>query len=93
MGRACGHGYENKTMELTCEGRPITEIKYASFGDPKGECGAYEKGSCEAKRDVLPLIEKECVGRDKCSIQVTEAKLGATTCSSIAKRLVVEALC
>lgn len=92
VGTVCGQAHENKTMELTCHGRPISEIKYASFGDPQGACGAFKKGSCEI--DVLPVIEKQCVGQKSCSVEVSEAKLGATSCAAgTVKRLAVEALC
>ncbi|KAH9804748.1 Beta-galactosidase 7 [Citrus sinensis] len=94
VGTACGQAHENKTMELTCHGRRISEIKYASFGDPQGACGAFKKGSCEAEIDVLPLIEKQCVGKKSCSVEASEANLGATSCvTGTVKRLVVEALC
>lgn len=94
VGTACGQAHENKTMELTCHGRRISEIKYASFGDPQGACGAFKKGSCEAEIDVLPLIEKQCVGKKSCSVEASEANLGATSCATgTVKRLVVEALC
>lgn len=57
VGTACGSAYENKTMNLSCEGRPISAIKFASFGEVSGVCGDFEKGSCESS-DALSVIQK-----------------------------------
>lgn len=57
VGTACGNAYENRIMNLSCEGRPITAIKFASFGEVNGQCGSFYKGSCEAT-DVLSTIQK-----------------------------------
>ncbi|KAL6965807.1 Beta-galactosidase 7, partial [Sarracenia purpurea var. burkii] len=90
VGTACGNAYENKMMELSCHGRPISAIRFASFGDPQGTCGSFYKGTCEAN-DPTSLLESECVGKESCSIEASEDVLGQTTCSGISKRLVVEA--
>ncbi|XP_047178334.1 beta-galactosidase 15-like [Vigna umbellata] len=93
VGRACGNAYENKTLELSCQDRSISAIKFASFGDPKGVCGAFTKGSCESKMNALSVLQKECVGEKACSIDVSEKTFGPTTCGSITKRLAVEIVC
>ena len=58
VGTACGNAQENKILELSCHGRPISEIKFASFGNPEGVCGAFRKGSCESKDDALAILQK-----------------------------------
>jgi len=58
VGSVCGNAHENKTLELSCQDRPISAIKFASFGDPNGVCGAFIKGSCESKKDALSLVQK-----------------------------------
>ncbi|QCD80206.1 beta-galactosidase [Vigna unguiculata] len=93
VGSACGNAYENKILELSCQDRPISAIKFASFGDPKGVCGSFTKGSCESKKNALSIMEKECVGKKACSIDVSEKIFGPTTCGSITKRLAVEIVC
>ncbi|RDX58412.1 hypothetical protein CR513_62274, partial [Mucuna pruriens] len=93
VGTACGNAYENKTLELSCQGRPISAIKFASFGDPKGLCGAFIKGTCESKNSALSILQNACVGKESCSIDVSEKTFGPTTCGNIAKRLAVEAVC
>lgn len=57
VGTACGNAHENEKLELSCQGRPISDIKFASFGDPKGACGAFVKGSCESKNDALSIVK------------------------------------
>jgi len=57
VGSACGNTHENKTLELSCHGHPISDIKFASFGNPQGECGAFSKGSCESKSDALSIVQ------------------------------------
>ncbi|KAJ8543368.1 hypothetical protein K7X08_005891 [Anisodus acutangulus] len=94
VGTACGSAYENKTMELSCNGRPISAIRFANFGETEGSCGSFAKGSCSSEKDVVSIVEKECVGEEKCSLQASESVFGSTNCSNnAAKRLIVEAIC
>ncbi|KAJ7969973.1 Beta-galactosidase [Quillaja saponaria] len=94
VGTICGNLYENNTLELSCEGSPISAIKFASFGNPQGICGAFEKGTCESSKDALSIIQNECVDKEKCSITVSENTFGSTNCEGdISKRLAVEAVC
>ncbi|CAH1432299.1 unnamed protein product [Lactuca virosa] len=94
VGRTCGNAYENKTMEISCQNRSISSIRFASFGDVKGSCGSFRKGSCQAKNDVISVIQKECVGKEVCSIEANEGVFGLTNCDhGVRKRLVVEAVC
>lgn len=93
VGSACGNAYEDKMMNISCQGRPISAIKFANFGDTQGTCGSFEKGSCESNSDVLSIIQKECVGKENCSVVASQSVLGSTNCDNIAKRLVVEAIC
>ncbi|KAI9114113.1 hypothetical protein K1719_014763 [Acacia pycnantha] len=93
VGTACGTTYENHTLELSCQSRPISAIKFASFGDPQGTCGSFYKGTCESSNNALSIIEKACVGKQSCSIDVTENTFGSTNCGNITKRLAVETVC
>lgn len=56
VGNACGSAYENKTMELSCQGRTISAIKFASFGDAQGTCGSFEKGTCQGTNDAVSIL-------------------------------------
>jgi hypothetical protein len=54
----CGNAYEGSTLELSCEGgRTISDIQFASYGDPEGTCGAFMKGSFYATRSAA-VVEK-----------------------------------
>ncbi|KAL6224299.1 hypothetical protein ACLB2K_003154 [Fragaria x ananassa] len=92
------HIYENNTLELACDGRSISAIKFASFGNPQGTCGPFKngtsftKGTCDGS-NALSIIQKECVGKEKCSIDVSGDKFDSTNCGDIVKRLAVEAVC
>ncbi|KAL0455900.1 UNVERIFIED_CONTAM: Beta-galactosidase [Sesamum latifolium] len=93
IGKACGSAYEGNTLELSCQGGgKIANITFASYGDPKGYCEAFEKGSCESP-NTLSIIKKECIGHEKCSIDVSENAFGPTGCATSPKRLIVEATC
>ncbi|KAL3825641.1 hypothetical protein ACJIZ3_021670 [Penstemon smallii] len=93
-GSVCGSAYENRDMELSCYGRVISDIKFASFGDSQGTCGSFEKGSCEATNDALSVIQNACVGKESCTVPATESVFGSTNCGEgVSKRLLVEAVC
>ncbi|XP_054819914.1 beta-galactosidase 15-like [Prosopis cineraria] len=93
VGTACGNAYENHSLELSCQSRSISAIKFASFGNPQGTCGSFYKGTCESNNDALSIIEKACVGKQTCSIDISERTFGSTNCGNITKRLAVEAVC
>lgn len=93
-GTICAKAYEKKTVELACQGRPISAINFASFGTPDGTCGSFRKGSCESSKDVLSILHTECVGKESCTIDVSEDKFGTASCGdNVTKRLAVEAVC
>ncbi|KAJ4955330.1 hypothetical protein NE237_012113 [Protea cynaroides] len=94
IGSAWGNVVEGRTLELSCQGnRTISKIRFASFGDVQGTSGAFKKGTCEASNG-WSVIEKACVGQERCAIDASEANLGSSNCGSdISKRLVVEAIC
>lgn len=78
-------------VRLTCEhGWHIAAINFASFGTPEGKCGTFTPGNCHA--DMLTIVQKACIGHERCSIPISAAKLG-DPCPGVVKRFVVEALC
>ncbi|KAK4779938.1 hypothetical protein SAY87_016044 [Trapa incisa] len=94
VGTVCANAYEKSTLNISCQGRPISAIKFASFGAAEGTCGSFEKGVCEGSKDAVSILEEFCVGAECCSIEVTEDIFGKTNCdSSVTKRLAVEAVC
>nr|DAD48713.1 TPA_asm: hypothetical protein HUJ06_018650 [Nelumbo nucifera] len=59
IGTACANVYEGNKLDLTCQGgRTLSQIRFASFGDPQGICGSFAKGCCEANNDILSLVGK-----------------------------------
>lgn len=58
VGTACGSAYQNRLLELSCQGLPITQIRFASFGNANGTCGSFRQGSCQGKNNAIPFIQK-----------------------------------
>ncbi|GAY34390.1 hypothetical protein CUMW_011160, partial [Citrus unshiu] len=81
-------------VRLACErGWHIAAINFASYGIPEGNCGSFRPGACHM--DVLPIVQKACVGQVECSLPVSSAYLGvaAGACPGLLKALAVEAHC
>nr|GMC83460.1 beta-galactosidase 15-like [Ipomoea batatas] len=94
VGTICANVQEGKTLELSCQGggRKISKINFASFGEPKGSCGSFETSHCDAT-NALPVIQSACVGKEKCTVHVSDALFPTTTCKSKMRRLAIEATC
>ncbi|KAG6771978.1 hypothetical protein POTOM_023373 [Populus tomentosa] len=92
----CGNAYEGTTLELSCNGgrRIISDIQFASFGDPQGSsCGSFQRGSVEASRS-LSAVEKACIGKESCSINVSKTTFGVEDSFGVDNnRLAVQAVC
>ncbi|KDP33944.1 hypothetical protein JCGZ_07515 [Jatropha curcas] len=95
VGKVSGRGNEGDTIELSCYGKPISAIQFASFGDPQRTSnGSFEKGSCEGSKDALSIAQKACVGKETCAIKVSADVFGCTNCEEgVENSLAVEALC
>ncbi|KAI3765116.1 hypothetical protein L2E82_15142 [Cichorium intybus] len=82
---------QSPQLRLTCDqGWKFSSVHFASFGNPKGDCGGFSQGSCHI--DILSIVEQACVGKQKCWVPVSTAKLG-NPCPGVVKRLAIEALC
>ncbi|XP_068649602.1 beta-galactosidase 15-like [Aristolochia californica] len=94
VGTACASVPEGKTLELSCTGgRTFSEIQFASYGDASGSCGSFSEVTC-ASETALSAVQKACLGKTSCAIEVSDAVLGAGTCSKdVSKNLVVQAAC
>ncbi|CAM8981567.1 unnamed protein product [Rhodiola kirilowii] len=90
---ACGSAYEGKTLELSCNGKAISSIKFAGYGAPRGTCGAFVDGSCKGEKDALAIVKNTCVGKTGCTVNVTDNVFGPTSCYGVEKKLIVEAQC
>ncbi|KAG9443679.1 hypothetical protein H6P81_015019 [Aristolochia fimbriata] len=94
VGTACASMPQGGKLELSCQGsRTISDIEFASYGDAKGSCGSFQKGTCDTNT-ALGAVKEACVGKSICSIDVNDNVLGANNCASVvSKRLVVQAIC
>ncbi|PNX74130.1 beta-galactosidase 7-like protein [Trifolium pratense] len=94
-GTVCANVYEGKQLELACQsGQVISQIQFASFGNPEGQCGSFKKGSWDATNSQA-VMEAACVGTNSCGFSVTKEMFGGATGannSSIA-RLAVQVTC
>ncbi|KAL8229591.1 hypothetical protein R6Q57_014491 [Mikania cordata] len=90
----CGHVLEDDStpeVRLMCDQSwKITSVRFASFGNPKGDCGTFTQGSCHT--DVLSIVQQACIGKKSCSVPVATAKFG-NSCPGVIKSLAIEALC
>ncbi|CAH9137509.1 unnamed protein product [Cuscuta epithymum] len=95
VGSVCANAYENKVMELSCQGRSISAIRYAHYGETKGPCENFQKGSCAGSKDALDIITAACKGKASCTVAANDDLFGeATNCDAeTKKKLVVEAVC
>ncbi|KAF3517236.1 hypothetical protein DY000_02061242 [Brassica cretica] len=93
VGSVCANVYEKTIIELLCDRKPISAIKFASFGNPDGNCGSFEKGTCESSNNAVDILAQECIGKEKCLIEVSKEKFGAPDCSGAPRKLAVEVIC
>ncbi|XP_073526219.1 uncharacterized protein [Phyllobates terribilis] len=70
----------------------ISSIKFASFGTPLGTCGDLKQGPCHAPSSYS-VIEKNCVGKQRCAVVISNANFEQDPCPNVLKRLSVEAVC
>ncbi|KAL0543715.1 hypothetical protein IC582_018819 [Cucumis melo] len=89
--KVCAKPYAGSTLELSCHDRTIKNINFVSFGNPHGNCDNFQKGTCDSST-ALSVIEKACLGKRKCSIEVTKSNLGNTGCKKH-NRLAVQVTC
>lgn len=73
-------------------GKVISNITFASYGNPKGACGSFREGSCHAKSSLY-MVRKACIGQKTCSVTVSNENFKQDPCAKIVKSLAVEALC
>ncbi|KAK1260355.1 Beta-galactosidase 15 [Acorus gramineus] len=94
VGTVCANLEEGNTMTLACQaGHTISGVTFASYGDAQGSCGNFTTGSCEAS-GVFELVQQACVGKETCSIDVSDEVFGSSGCEAgIKTRLAVQAVC
>ncbi|KAK4368695.1 hypothetical protein RND71_012487 [Anisodus tanguticus] len=73
-------------------GLKISNIQFASYGLPQGTCGNYHEGSFHAQRSY-DALEKNCIGRQSCSVNVEPEVFGGDPCPNTSKKLAADAIC
>ncbi|XP_038695928.1 beta-galactosidase-like [Tripterygium wilfordii] len=73
-------------------GRKISKIMFASYGLPQGRCGNFKEGNCHAHKSY-DAFERNCVGKQSCSVTVASEVFGGDPCPASMKKLSVEAVC
>ncbi|KAJ1254836.1 hypothetical protein BS78_K319500 [Paspalum vaginatum] len=80
-------------VELRCqEGKQISTIEFASYGNPLGGCTNFAFGRCHAGSSES-IVKQACLGKNRCSVPVTPAKFRGDPCPGIQKSLLVVANC
>ena len=78
----CATAPEADTLTVGCPvDTVISDVTFASYGNPAGKCGSFAEGSCHLPTSVRE-VEQECLGRTQCTL--TAAPLA--TASSKARR-------
>ncbi|XP_031250570.1 beta-galactosidase 3-like [Pistacia vera] len=89
-----GEDYPLATVNLKCpKNSSISEVKFASFGNPEGTCGSYRKGHCHDPTSTS-VIEMACLNKNECAIELTDETFDKVYCTcETKKKLAVEVVC
>ncbi len=73
-------------LKLSCgeDGGVISEVLFASFGNPTGTCGWYRRGSCHAENSAEE-VKKLCLGKSSCEVP-TSSDFWGRGCSAVPNR-------
>lgn len=98
-------GYQNETghhskggggvpVTLSCAGGTITNITFASFGTPTGDCRTgFRLGSCDASSS-RGVVTELCLGESSCAVTPNAAQFGGIDpCVGVPKHLAVQVNC
>nr|XP_027193274.1 beta-galactosidase 13-like [Cicer arietinum] len=83
------------TANLVClDNKIITQVDFASYGDPVGSCGHFLLGKCNAQISQK-IVEQYCLGKKKCTVPVDKNIFDkhGNTCPGSSKTLAIQAHC
>jgi len=85
---------ENTATRIICPSDSIiSNIHFASYGNPEGVCGNYTVGSCHATHS-MNIVLNECLNKNKSSIMPSNDVFGLPACHNlVTKLLFVEVSC
>lgn len=90
-GGTCGTAQESKQTTLSCPSGTISKVLFASYGLPRGGCGAFAEGACRSETSKSE-VEAACLGKASCTLTADNATFG-DPCPGKDKRLYVEVEC
>ncbi|KAH6759196.1 beta-galactosidase 16 [Perilla frutescens var. frutescens] len=80
-------------VQLCCpSNKNISNILFASFGSPSGDCSSYAVGRCHSTISTT-VVEKACLGKKTCSVPWSYKIFGGDPCPGVSKDLLIEAQC
>ncbi|MBT9556891.1 MAG: FG-GAP repeat protein [Myxococcales bacterium] len=90
--RTCGSAEEHGGGQLTlnCATGVITDVGFASYGTPTGECGDLVASACHS--DASDYVLESCLGKSACTLPVSNDVFG-DPCPGTQKHLTVEFHC
>ncbi|CAN0892305.1 Beta-galactosidase 16 [Linum grandiflorum] len=102
--RVCQYASEKHVsiVQLSCpQNQTISEILFASFGAPLGDCKSYSFSKCHSpnSRDIVEknpnskILSQACIGKEDCTISLSKQNFGGDPCPGIPKVLLVDARC
>ncbi|KAK1311334.1 Beta-galactosidase 3 [Acorus calamus] len=80
-------------LHLNCpEGTLISTIEFASYGNPIGACGSYQRGSCHHP-ESMSVVEQACLNKKECNVSLTKENFDNDPCPDLTKMFAVEVAC
>lgn len=79
------------TFKCANSAHKITQVQFASYGNPTGTCGNFKLGKCIGGSSVAVVVDK-CVGRNSCTFPVANNVFG-DPCPGQGKHLMAQVLC
>ncbi|KAL0358520.1 UNVERIFIED_CONTAM: Beta-galactosidase 9, partial [Sesamum angustifolium] len=80
-------------IHLRCDaGNTISSVKFASYGTPQGSCQNFSRSNCHSPNS-FSVVSQACMGRQSCSISISNAVFGGDPCHGVVKTLSVEMRC
>lgn len=92
----CGWAPESHlTADLSCpDGKVISKIVFASWGDPIGLCGGFTYNPACNDPNTLAVAKAQCLGKQACSLMANSGAYGGSDpCPNVTKIIAAEATC
>jgi len=84
---------DDNVTKITCpSGLIVSDVRFASYGNPGGSCGSYTVGSCHASNS-MNIISSECLNQTTCSLTFSRVIFDLSECHDEAMQLYAEVLC